>query len=133
MFSRLTLRPALAAATVLIVAACGDESLTPSNESMSRSPVPQQLPAAVTPSDRHVVTFKTKEPASFAAAVKSAGGTIVRRQKDIGEAEITGLTDAAAIKLSKTTGVARIDRDLIVQWIPATDPSLQLSSLPSPV
>ncbi len=133
MFSRLSVRPALAAATVLIGAACVDESMTPSNESMSRAPVPQ-LPASVTPSDRHVVTFKTTEPASFAKAVKALGGTVVRRQKMIGEAEVTGLTDAAALSLSKTTGVSRVDRDLILQWIPAPqDANLQLSSLPNPV
>ena len=113
MFSRLSVRPALAAATVLIGAACVDESMTPSSESMSRAPVPQ-LPASVTPSDRHVVTFKTTEPASFAKSVQALGGTIVRRQKMIGEAEVTGLTDAAAVSLSKTTGVSRVDRDLIL-------------------
>jgi len=133
MFSRLSVRPALAAATVLIGAACVDESMTPSSESMSRAPVPQ-LPASVTPSDRHVVTFKTTEPASFAKSVQALGGTIVRRQKMIGEAEVTGLTDAAAVSLSKTTGVSRVDRDLILQWIPAPqDANLQLSSLPNPV
>ncbi|HEY7027486.1 MAG TPA: S8 family serine peptidase [Gemmatimonadales bacterium] len=101
---------------------------------MSRTPVPQQLPAAVTPSDRHVVTFKTTEPATFASKVKSLGGTVVRRQKMIGEAEVTGLTDAAALSLSKTTGVVGVDRDLIVQWIPAAqDANLQLSNLPNPV
>jgi subtilisin family serine protease len=133
MFSRLSVGPALAAATVLIGAACVDESMTPSNETMSRASVPQ-LPASVTPSDRHVVTFKTTEPASFANAVKALGGTVVRRQRVIGEAEVTGLTDAAALSLSKTTGVSRVDRDLILQWIPAPrNANLQLSSLPNPV
>jgi subtilisin family serine protease len=133
MFSRLSVGPALAAATVLIGAACVDESMTPSNETMSRASVPQ-LPASVTPSDRHVVTFKTTEPASFANAVKALGGTVVRRQRVIGEAEVTGLTDAAALSLSKTTGVSRVDRDLIMQWIPAPrNANLQLSSLPNPV
>jgi lantibiotic leader peptide-processing serine protease len=134
MFSRHIVRPPLAAALVLIAAACVDESLTPSNESMSRASIPQQLPAAVTPSDRHVVTFKTTEPASFAKSVKALGGTVVRRQKMIGEAEVTGLTDAAALSLSKSSGVARVDRDLIVQWIPAPqNANLRLSSLRNPV
>ncbi|HEU5153933.1 MAG TPA: S8 family serine peptidase [Gemmatimonadales bacterium] len=108
--------------------------MTPSNETMSRARVLQQLPASVTPSDRHVVTFKTTEPASFAKSVKALGGTVVRRQKVIGAAEVTGLTDAAAVSLSKTTGVSRVDCDLILQWIPAPqDANLRLSSLPNPV
>jgi len=133
MFPRLSVRPALAAATVLIGAACVDESMIPSSETTSRVRVPQ-LPASVTPSDRHVVTFKTTEPASFAKSVQALGGTVVRRQKVIGAAEVTGLTDAAAVSLSKTTGVSRVDRDLILQWIPAPhNANLQLSSLPNAV
>jgi subtilisin family serine protease len=120
MFSRLPLRPALAAATLLISVACVDESLTPRYETTSRVRVPQ-LPAAKTISDRHLVAFTTKEPAGFQKAVQALGGKVERRQKEIGVAEVSGLTDAAAATLAKAAGIVRIDRDRFVQWIPPAD------------
>lgn len=125
MFSRLTLRPALVAAILPIAVACVDQSLMPKSETASRTT--PHFSSVVGPTDRLVVAFKAKEPATFQKAVEKLGGQVVRRQKDINLAEVSGLTDQAAVSLRKTTGVASVDRDMDVQWIPAS-PSLQLAT-----
>jgi subtilisin family serine protease len=58
-------------------------------------------------------------PANFAASVTAAGGTLVRVQSEIGVAVVKGLSDAAAGQL--TRGNAKVERDLMVQWVPTLE------------
>jgi lantibiotic leader peptide-processing serine protease len=89
-------------------------------------------PSQTTPTDQHVVVMTGAIPGDFASRVEALGGTVAATYPDIGVAVTSGLSDAAAAALARTSGVGGVDRDLSVQWIPSLDQvALQAVAAPS--
>ncbi len=107
-----------------ILAGCADEQPTGPTRAAVRPALAVTAPS--TRPDRYLVTFKTTEPAAFAAAVQSLGGTVDRRHPSIKLAVVSGIGASGAATLGKTVGIAGMQQDLDLQYIaPPTAPSLQ--------
>src|SRR5687767_11067667 len=72
--------------------------------------------------DKHIVRFNNDIPASFAAAVEAAGGTLESQHDGAGIAVVAGLTDDAAAALARDNGAAEAiaDAEIEVRPGPAT-------------
>jgi subtilisin family serine protease len=128
--SRLLGGSAIAAAVLL--SACADQQAAgPSYTAPVRPALTLSQPTGRP--DRYLVSFKGVEPATFAAQVKTLGGTIERRLPGLRVATVSGLGSTGATTLAKTTGVEFLAQDLVVQFIPAPNlSSSQLVSLANP-
>ena len=60
-------------------------------------------------------------PADLASQVSAAGGTLLRVYPEIGYASATSTDPGFAAKLSRSTAVQAVDRDLEVQWVPSPE------------
>jgi lantibiotic leader peptide-processing serine protease len=108
-------RLAAVALATITVAACQDDPTT--------APPTQTTPfqAARTKSPdapNHVFVMRQGVPASFAAAVRSAGGRVVRSWRDIGVVTVSGLSGQSAARLARQPGVESVALDRQVQWVP---------------
>lgn len=115
----MTHRPSvLLACGVLALAACTDPATSPSTLKAPKTVAMSRSTATpTTPTDQHIFVMNGDAiPDNFAADVAAAGGTLVRVQSEIGVAVVKGLTDAAANKLARGNG--KVERDVMVQWIP---------------
>lgn len=101
-----------------LVLACSDQQ--PSGPRPS-APSFELQGAETTPTDQHVVVMNGGIPDDFASRVEALGGTVAARYPDIGVAVTAGLSDGAAARLARTPGVAGVERDVLVQWIPSSD------------
>jgi subtilisin family serine protease len=115
------MRKAAVFSVILLGVACTDPSTTPRvtpPESPSLSSAPVE--AAVTPTDRHVFLMHGHSiPASFAAAMTAAGGTLVRVHPEIGVAVVRGLSDKAANDLAR--GKGKVERDVRFRAAPTPE------------
>jgi subtilisin family serine protease len=93
----------------------------PPSESTSRLRLPPQ--SAVASPDRRIVNLKGGEATDFQRAVEALGGKIARRQEGVGLIEVSGLSDQAAQTLARRSDIDRIDKDMVVQWIPKVEAS----------
>src|SRR6266568_8629902 len=117
-------RPSLLlSSAVLGLAACSTDPVTvtrpPLNvpESVSHS---ISIATTAVPTDQHIFVMNGNSiPDTFAASVAAAGGTVVRVHEAIGVAVVRGLKDAAANEIAR--GIAKVDRDLLVQWVPTLE------------
>jgi subtilisin family serine protease len=116
-------RPSLLlSSAVLALAACSDP-VTVTKPALN---VPEAVSHSVSvatravPTDQHIFVMNGNSiPDNFAASVAAAGGTIVRVHAAIGVAVVRGLKDAAANDIAR--GIAKVDRDLLVQWVPTLE------------
>lgn len=76
-------------------------------------------PSAAQPSDLHVVNLTAGIPADFGQRVAALGGSVLRSHPEIGVVVAQGLSDAAAAWLARDPAVTGLERDRLVQWIPA--------------
>jgi len=95
---------ALLAAAAL--AACSNDSTGP-QAAAPRAPAR----AASAFAGQYLVTFKGGIPADFAQQVAANGGTVLYSHAGLGFAAVGGLTDAAAVRLGTSTGIAAVDVD----------------------
>jgi subtilisin family serine protease len=107
-----------------IMAGCSDEQPVGPTSAAVRPAL--ALTAPTTRPDRYLVSFKKTEPAAFAAAVQSLGGTIDRRHPELKLAIVSGVGASGATTLGQKTGVSGITQDLDLQFIaPPASPVLQ--------
>jgi subtilisin family serine protease len=102
---------------VLALAACSDPVTSPPLQVRTAMSLSRSIGTPATPTDQHIFVMNGNSiPANFAASVAAAGGTLVRVHEAIGVAVVKGLKDAAANDIAR--GIAKVDRDLMVQWVP---------------
>jgi subtilisin family serine protease len=107
-----------------IMAGCSDEQPVGPTSAAVRPALAVSAPS--TRPDRYLVSFKTTEPASFAATVQALGGTVDRRHRSIKIAVVSGIGSAGAASLATNPGVTSVLQDLDVQYIsPPSAPQLQ--------
>ncbi len=82
--------------------------------------------------DRYLVSFKTTQPASFAAKVQAMGGKIDRSLSSIKSVVISGIGTANAATLQKQTGIEYVVQDLDAQFLPPPSGLMQVQSLANP-
>jgi len=111
---------ALAASLAGLLVACTEAPSGPTGTDASRPPL--SFATAAARPDRYVVSFTGSEPASFAAAIQRLGGTVDRRLPGARLAVVSGVGTAGAAKI-KGSGIERVEQDLVVQFIPAPDPT----------
>lgn len=108
---------------VVVLSACGDQTPTePSVSPVSPSSITAPTYAAASGPDgqaRVLVQFKTSEGRDFEQRVKALGGTVVRRNKEIGTVLASGLNPAAVAALRARTDVDEVGLDLRAQFIPS--------------
>lgn len=122
--SLLATRFAAAAVLAAFAAACVDqrEPAGPTSGDLRMSaPMFSAQAAAATAMDQHIVVLNGGIPGTFAAQVALLGGAVTATYREIDVAVVAGLSDDAAARLARTRGVAGIERDLIVQWIPGPE------------
>lgn len=68
-----------------------------------------------------LIKIQGSGPANLASQVAAAGGTLLRVHPEIGYAGAVSNDPGFAAKLSRSSGVLAVDRDLEVQWIPSAD------------
>ncbi len=113
-----TFASATVAALLLVGAlACTERHPT----ALLRAPDFALVPSDLAPTGEHVVVFSGSAPDGFAERVAELGGTIQDIWPEIGVAVTLGLTDSAAAELERMDGIAGIDRDVELQWIPAAE------------
>lgn len=117
-FPYLTGKLAIAASLAALAAACSGQQPT---QPLSSAPLFSQRGAQTTTLDRHVVVMNGSIRSDFASRVQALGGSVTATYPEIGVAVTSGLTDAAAAKLARAPGVAGVDRDALLQWIPVPD------------
>ena len=85
-----------------------------------QDPAYQDLVAAANAeeSNQYLIELAGGGPADLAAVITAAGGTLVHDLADIGSASAISDEPTFASQLSKTAGIRRVTRDLLVQWIP---------------
>jgi len=113
--------PARAGSAVVLLAGflvgCGGEQpVAPATPAITRR-MPQVVSLPSRP-DRYLVSFKSGEPANFAATVASLGGTVERRNGNIRLATVSGIGAAGAASLARLAGIESMAQDLIVQFLP---------------
>lgn len=106
-----------------LLAACADQQPSGPMTAVALRPAMLFTPPAARP-DRYLVSFKTAEPATFAAQVQALGGTVERRNPLIRLATVSGIGAAGQATLQTLAGVEFIAQDLDAQFIP---PPSQLS------
>jgi subtilisin family serine protease len=108
---------------VVALAACTDPATSPTKlKAPNTVALSRSGGTPTTPTDQHVFVMNGNAiPDNFGANVAAAGGTLVRVHPEIGVAVAKGLTDAAAKKLAQGNG--KVERDVLVQWIPEFDAS----------
>jgi subtilisin family serine protease len=70
---------------------------------------------------RLVVTLAGAERSDFAASVRALGGHVERRHPEIATVTVRGVSARDARVLASGPGVASVDSDLVLQWIPRPD------------
>lgn len=78
------------------------------------------LAADAQPARSFLIQLNGASTAQLSSAVSAAGGTLVRVTPEIGYATATSDDPGFAAKLARSAGVQSVDRDLLVQWVPAT-------------
>lgn len=113
-------RAACAASLLGVLAACAEPPSGPAGPEAGRAPL--SFATAPARPDRYVVSFTGTEPAGFAAAIQAMGGKVERRLTSARLAVVSGIGTAGAARLGGA-GIERVAQDLVVQFIPAPDPS----------
>ena len=118
MARRLTLSRlgALALLSTTLLAACANEQPSGPMTAVPVRAAAQFVQPTARP-DRYLVSFKTTEPAAFAAQVAALGGTIERRNTFVKLATVSGIGAAGQASLQKLAGVEFIAQDLDAQFI----------------
>ncbi|MEO8635348.1 MAG: S8 family serine peptidase [Gemmatimonadales bacterium] len=134
MARRLTLSRlgAFALLSTTLLAACADqEPAGPTTAVAVRQNLQVSQPTARP--DRYLVSFKTAEPATFAAQVQALGGTIERRSPLVKLATVSGIGATGSATLRKLAGVEFIAQDMNAQFLPPPNMSLmQVRELSTP-
>ena len=115
---------AFALLSTTLLAACADQQPSGPLTAVALRPAMLFTPPTVRP-DRYLVSFKTAEPATFAAQVQALGGTIERRSPLIRLATVSGIGAAGQATLRLLAGVEFIAQDLDAQFIPPPGPASQ--------
>jgi subtilisin family serine protease len=104
----------------MILTGCGDQTPTSPGSVQVPTATPPTYAAAKTPGgeSRYLVQFKQKEGADFEAKVKTLGGKVMRRDKEIAAALVTGLNASTAATLRARTDVEDVSTDLRAPMIP---------------
>jgi lantibiotic leader peptide-processing serine protease len=108
---------ALAVLSTVSLIACQHEQTTAPSSADSPSLKSAQT-SSQSASPHHIFIMKAGVPAGFAAAVRAAGGRIVRSHKEIGVVSVAGLTSQAAARLALQPGVEAMSLDRRLQWLP---------------
>ncbi len=128
--------PARAGSAVVLLAGvligcAGDPPAAPMNPAVTRQmPKVSSLPSRP---DRYLVSFKTAEPANFAATVASLGGTVERRHTNLRLAQVSGIGANGAATIAKLAGVDSMAQDLIVQFLPVQNSVQKITNTAAPV
>jgi subtilisin family serine protease len=110
------------ASLAFLVVSCADQPVAPETDTGLAPPAfSASSGTETTPADHHLVNMSGGIPSDFADRVAALGGTVTRTLPEIGVAVVGGLSDQAAAKLAASRGIAGIDRDLMVQWVPTLD------------
>lgn len=105
---------------VLALAACSDPVTSPPLKVGTAVSFSRSVGTTAVPMDQHIFVMNGNSiPETFAASVAAAGGRVVRVHSAIGVAVVKGLTDASANAIAR--GIAKVDRDLMVQWVPTLE------------
>jgi subtilisin family serine protease len=101
----------------IVAAACVyDAPVTPSGDTITAAKTTNPSQASSKP---YVINFiGTEVPADLAAQVAAAGGTMTASLDQIGVALASSSDPAFATRAATITGVASVDEDTVVQWIP---------------
>jgi len=117
----MTQRPSLLlVCAVLALTACSDPVTSPPLKFLTSASLSRSAAIPGVPTDQHIFVMNGNSiPDDFAAKVAAAGGTVVRVHDAIGVAVVKGLSDVAANDVAR--GIAKVDRDLMVQWVPTLE------------
>ncbi len=104
----------------MILSGCGDQTPTSPGSVQGPAIAPPTYAAAKGPNgeSRYLVQFRQKEGADFEAKVKTLGGKVARRDKEIAAALVTGLNASTAATLRARPDVEDVSLDLRAQFIP---------------
>lgn len=96
----------------LLLAGCDDE---PATSVLAVDETASFLTGAAESTGQHLVMFATLAiPSDFDRSVAALGGTVEKKFEAMGIATVSGLGDAEAAELSRSTGVAGVEPDLIL-------------------
>ena len=110
--------PRISVFAAVAVLACADPTTSPDSKSLSVAGPVRSVAVAGQANGRHLVTFNGAAPADFAGRVAALGGSVTRTISAIGIAAVEGLSDAAAVQLAASSGIARVDANGDVQLEP---------------
>lgn len=105
----------------VVLSGCSDQTPSEPTGTVAPSPIVAPTYAAAKGANgesRYLFQFKKAEAADFESKVKSLGGKVARRHKEIGAVLVTGLTPAAVATLSARPDVEVVGKDLRAQFIP---------------
>lgn len=113
-----------------IMAGCSSEQ--PAGPTAAAARPALAVSAPTTRPDRYLVSFKTAQPATFAAQVQAMGGKLDRTLASIKSVVVSGIGTANAAKLQKLTGIEYVAQDLDAQFLPPPSANLQVRTLANP-
>jgi lantibiotic leader peptide-processing serine protease len=127
---KLVRAPGVLLTAVLAVAACGtDRTTAPVG---SQFEIPAMANVLETVPGAYLVSARTTQLAGLVQAVKARGGSVKHNMAKISALSVSGLDAADIAALEARGDVARIDPDVIMQWIPTSERKLAPQQASSP-